>query len=155
MATYAGQNMGAKKPERVSKGLGQGVLVSFCMAFALSALLFSFTPQIISLFGIDMQATEYCIQHLRSFCVAILLFAVYFPANGVFQGVGSGFFAMFCAVLALGLCVVFAYALHTSEFFGYHAIWWSQAMAWSVTIVVCYTHYFRGTWKQTTLVKEP
>ena len=28
MATFAGQNMGARQPERVSKGLGQGVLVS-------------------------------------------------------------------------------------------------------------------------------
>ncbi len=28
MATFAGQNMGAQRPDRVSKGLGQGVLVS-------------------------------------------------------------------------------------------------------------------------------
>ena len=35
MATFAGQNMGARQPERVSKGLGQGVLVSLLMTAAL------------------------------------------------------------------------------------------------------------------------
>ena len=34
MATFAGQNMGARQPERVSKGLGQGVLVSLFMTAA-------------------------------------------------------------------------------------------------------------------------
>ena len=33
MATYAGQNMGARQPERVSRGLGQGVLVSLLTFF--------------------------------------------------------------------------------------------------------------------------
>ena len=31
MATFAGQNMGAQRPDRVSRGLGQGVLVSLSM----------------------------------------------------------------------------------------------------------------------------
>ena len=35
MATYAGQNMGARQPERVSRGLGQGVLVSLLLTAAL------------------------------------------------------------------------------------------------------------------------
>lgn len=31
MATYAGQNMGARQPERVSRGLGRAVLVSLLL----------------------------------------------------------------------------------------------------------------------------
>ena len=63
------------------------------------------------------------------------------------QGVGEGFHATFYALLALGLRVVFAYALHKTSLFGYTAIWWSQAMSWTITLVVCYVHFFRGKWK--------
>ena len=45
MATFAGQNMGAQRPDRVSKGLGQGVLVSLGMTliFLICAVLAMFT----------------------------------------------------------------------------------------------------------------
>ena len=84
--------------------------------------------------------------------VAIPIFAVYFPANGMCQGVGEGFHATFFALLALGLRVIFAYALHNTSLFGYTAIWWSQAMAWTVTLLVCYVHVFRGKWKNKSLI---
>ena len=55
-------------------------------------------------------------------------------------------------MLALGLRVVFAYALHKTSLFGYTAIWWSQAMSWTITLVVCYVHFFRGKWKDKSLI---
>ena len=41
MATFAGQNMGARRPDRVSKGLGQGVLVSLGMTLSNLSILFA------------------------------------------------------------------------------------------------------------------
>ena len=144
MATFAGQNMGAQRPDRVSKGLGQGVLL--CLAQIAGI------PLIIRAFQLDAGAAAICRLHLFSSAVAIPIFAVYFPANGMCQGVGEGFHATFYALLALGLRVVFAYALHKTSLFGYTAIWWSQAMSWTITLVVCYVHFFRGKWKDKSLI---
>ena len=152
MATYAGQNMGAKLPDRVSRGLGQGVLVSLFMTLALCACQIAGISLIIGAFRLDEAAAEICRQHLFASAVAIPIFAVYFPANGMFQGVGEGFHATFYALMALGLRVVFAYSLHKTALFGYTAIWWSQAMAWTLTLIVCYAHFFRGKWKETSLI---
>ena len=152
MATYAGQNMGARLPERVSRGLGQGVLVSLFMTLALCVCQIAGIPLIIGAFRLDVAAAEICRQHLFASAVAIPIFAVYFPANGMFQGVGEGFHATFYALMALGLRVVFAYSLHKTAAFGYTAIWWSQAMAWTLTLVVCYAHFFRGKWKEKSLI---
>lgn len=154
LSTYAAQNMGAGKPERVSKGLGQSILLCLAMAGMLVAVLFTCTPQIVSAFGIDASSADLCVRELRVVCVGTLLFAIYFPANGVFQGVGEGFFSMFCAVLTLGFRVFFAYTLHETDLFSYTAIWWSQSMALIVTLLVCYTHYFRGSWKKKTLIRQ-
>ena len=152
MATYAGQNMGAKLPERVSRGLGQGVLVSLFMTLVLCAGQIVGISLIIGAFRLDEAAAEICRQHLFASAVAIPIFAVYFPANGMFQGVGEGFHATFYALMALGLRVVFAYSLHKTAAFGYTAIWWSQAMAWTLTLIVCYAHFFRGKWKEKSLI---
>ena len=152
MATYAGQNMGARLPERVSRGLGQGVLVSLFMTLALCVCQIAGISLIIGAFRLDVAAAEICRQHLFASAVAIPIFAVYFPANGMFQGVGEGFHATFYALMALGLRVVFAYSLHKTAAFGYTAIWWSQAMAWTLTLVVCYAHFFRGKWKEKSLI---
>ena len=152
MATFAGQNMGAQRPDRVSKGLGQGVLVSLGMTLSLCLAQIAGIPPIIRAFQLDAGAADICRLHLFSSAVAIPIFAVYFPANGMCQGVGEGFHATFYALLALGLRVVFAYALHKTSLFGYTAIWWSQAMSWTITLVVCYVHFFRGKWKDKSLI---
>ena len=152
MATFAGQNMGARRPDRVSKGLGQGVLVSLGMTLILCLAQIAGIPLIIRAFQLDAGAAAICRLHLFSSAVAIPIFAVYFPANGMCPGVGEGFHATFYALLALGLRVVFAYALHKTSLFGYTAIWWSQAMSWTITLVVCYVHFFRGKWKDKSLI---
>ena len=152
MATYAGQNMGAKLPERVSRGLGQGVLVSLFMTLVLCAGQIVGISLIIGAFRLDEAAAEICRQHLFASAVAIPIFAVYFPAHGMFQGVGEGFHATFDALMALGLRVVVASSLHKTAAFGYTAIWWSQAMAWTLTLIVCYAHFFRGKWKEKSLI---
>lgn len=152
MATFAGQNMGAKLPDRVAKGLGQGVLVSLGCTLVLCLCQLLGVSWILRVFQLDEQAAALCRLHLISAALSVPIFAVYFPANGMFQGVGQGFHATFYALLALGLRVTFAYTLHTTEAFGYTAIWWSQALAWTVTLIVCYAHFFRGTWKKATLI---
>ena len=63
---------------------------------------------------LDEAAAAICRLHLFSSAVAMPIFAVYFPANGMCQGVGEGFHATFFALLALGLRVIFAYALHNT-----------------------------------------
>lgn len=152
MATFAGQNMGAQRPDRVSRGLGQGVLVSLSMTLVLCLCQILGISRIIRAFQLDEAAAAICRLHLFSSAAAMPIFAVYFPANGMCQGVGEGFHATFFALLALGLRVIFAYALHNTALFGYTAVWWSQAMAWTVTLLVCYAHVFRGKWKNKSLI---
>ena len=153
MATFAGQNMGARQPERVSRGLGQGVLVSLLLTAALCLCQLFGRRLIAGAFKLDEAAAAICDQHLLASALTMPIFAIYFPANGMFQGVGEGFFATFCALLALGLRVVFAYCLYQTTRFGYTAIWWSQAMAWTAALLTCYTHFFRGGWKKKNLVR--
>lgn len=153
MATYTGQNIGARQPERVSRGLQQVIGLAICITLPLSAAAYFLAPQIISLFAISGQAAAYCARHLHLAACAVLVFAVYFPCNGLLQGAGEGLYATACAALALGVRVALAYLLIKTALFGVGAIWWSQLLAWVVTLIFCYCHYFRGTWKTRSLVR--
>ena len=109
MATYTGQNIGAKQPERVSRGLRQVIGLAICITLPLSAVAYFLAPQIIALFAISGQAAAYCTQHLHLAAWAVLVFAVYFPCNGLLQGAGEGLYATACAALAIKAlaCLVF------------------------------------------------
>ncbi len=153
MATYTGQNIGAQQPARVSRGLWQTALLAMLVTLPLSLIVYCFAPQLIRLFAISGPAAAYCAQHLHVAAFAVLIFALYFPCNGLLQGAGEGFYATFCAFLALGVRVLLAYTLIGTQLFRYTSIWWSQLLAWVVTMLFCYCHYFRGTWKTRSLVQ--
>ncbi len=152
MMTYAGQNMGAGKKERIPPGLWQSVGMSLAITMALSAVIYGFMNPLVQGFGIDSGAARICVTHLRVMVPSILMYAAYFPMNGMFQGVGDGVHATAYALLALALRILFSYTLSTVEYWGYTAIWWSETYAWIIVLTVYYIYYFRGNWKNKALI---
>ena len=152
MMTYAGQNMGAGKKERIPPGLWQSVGMSLGITMALSAVIYGFMNPLVQGFGIDSGAARICVTHLRVMVPSILMYAAYFPINRMFQGVGDGVQATAYALLALALRILFSYTLSTVEYWGYTAIWWSETYAWIIVLTVYYIYYFRGNWKNKALI---
>lgn len=152
MATYAGQNMGAGKKQRISLGLGQSIAMSMGITLGLSAVIYGLMEKLVKCFGIDGDAMRICVQHLRVMIPSVMMYAAYFPMNGVFQGVGDGVHATAFAILALALRILFSYTLSTLEFWGYTAIWWSETFAWVIVLTVYYIYYFGGNWKNKMLL---
>lgn len=152
MTTYAGQNMGAGKKERIPAGLWQAVGMSLGITIALAAAVYSFMDPLVQGFGIDSAAAQICVRHLRVMVPSILMYAAYFPMNGMLQGVGDGAHATACALLALALRILFSYTLSTVEYWGYTAVWWSETYAWFIVLAVYYIYYFRGNWRNKALI---
>ncbi len=146
MATYCGQNKGAGRFDRIRKGLWQALAMSLGITAVLSALIFLLRPQIIGLFGLSGQAMIYCAENLGFMSAAILIFSVYLPANGMFQGVGRTVLASSMALVCLGCRVAVAYLFNGAV--GYPILWYSAAVAWGVAVVFCYACYFAGVWKK-------
>jgi len=147
MVTYCGQNIGAGKIDRITKGIKHTLILALTITFILSFFLFTFSKQIIGLFGINGQSLIYCTQHIRSMSFGYLVFAAYFPCLGLFQGVGRGFFATLLSTIALGVRVLFAYTLCYIPFIGYASIWWCQPLGWLIAAIVNYIYFFKGKWK--------
>ena len=89
LTTYVGQNMGAKKPERVVKGIRQGMVISIVLAEMLGVILFIFAPQLIGLFSQDPAVIAYGVQQARLETLFFFLLAITHTSAGALRGAGK------------------------------------------------------------------
>lgn len=152
LATFVGQNIGARKNERIAVGVKQTLILSLVITAVISVAVYLFRGQIIHLFALSPNAEFYCRQHLSLIAVAFLLQSVYLPLCGVFQGAGDGFAVTRTAIFALCVRVLTTYTLGNLSFMGYRIVWWNIMFGFSAGCIIAWTHYLRGTWKNKAVV---
>ena len=131
-STFAAQNFGAKKEERIRRGIRSaiGVTVVFCLI--VSALVFVFARQLMLIF-VQPQETEILAvgaQYLRIegafYCGIGCLFLLY----GFYRAVRRPGISVVLTVLSLGTRVVLSYLLASIPAIGVVGIWWSIPIGW-------------------------
>lgn len=148
LATYVGQNVGAKKIHRIKQGVWQTTLISLVLTLFVSASVWFFSNDIITLFGISGDAAAFCNQHLKAISVVNVILASYVPLFGVLQGTNHSGVATIISCFALSTRVIITYALRYSEFFGHTIIWWNGLFGFGVGAVLAWVYYFSGKWKK-------
>lgn len=148
LATYSGQNWGAGNLKRIMSGLKQTIFMACMISAVICFATYIYAAPLIQIFGISGDAAEYCIRHVNVACFAIMLFAVYFPCLGLYQGVGKGFFATIIATVVLFSRIVLAYSMSSVPWIDSAALWWCEPISYMIVIVINYVYFFRGSWKQ-------
>ncbi len=130
MATYGGQNVGAKKLQRVKDGMFKAIVMgAIYSAFAFLVLLI-FSRQLLLIF---LDATETSIIANASY-VLIIQAAFYFPlalvniVRFMIQGMGFSKFAIFAGVFEMIARMFAGFVL--VPFFGFNAIAFASPIAW-------------------------
>ncbi len=154
LATYAGQNAGAGKIDRIKKGARQTIIISFFMTMIIAALVRYFAGDIVTLFGLSNRAAEYCISHLRTVAIINIVLAMYIPLFGLYQGTGHSAFPMIVACVALGMRVLATYLFRYSPFLGHTVIWWNGIFGFSLGFLITWTFYLSGRWQKGSRLTE-
>ncbi|MBR4289019.1 MAG: MATE family efflux transporter [Oscillospiraceae bacterium] len=150
-----GQNLGARKIERVKKIVHTTIFFS-CIFSGIAALLAIFLPrQMFSLFTTDAAVVEFGVTYLR---INLIVFALA-PVQGSFGAVvtGSGHTKLSFitgvldgVILRLGISFLFAYTLNM----GVAGFFYGNALARLGPVIVNSTYYFSGKWKTRKLLVE-
>lgn len=148
LATFTGQNVGAKKLFRVKEGVKQGVLISFVSTLILAILIWFFARQLTACFGLGEAASNYSVQYLKATAFIVVILSLYVPVFGVFQGTKHAFIPTIVALCALTLRVVVTYLVKDGEFFGHTIIWWNGIFGFSLGCIITWCCYFSGIWKK-------
>jgi putative MATE family efflux protein len=146
-----GQNLGAKKPERVNEIFKWAILIGTIISGFIAILTISFPHLIMSVFIHDEPVLAIGVHYLRIVGPCYFLFALMFVSNGIVNGAGQTIVTMLCSLISLWMVRVPLAAFlsrHTS--LGLKGIWIAMAAGFVVTSGVSYLYYLSGRWKKTT-----
>ena len=148
LATYAGQNIGAGRMDRVKLGVRQTMLISLIMTLTISALVWVFAGSLVTIFGLESQAAVYCLSHLRTVALVNVILSLYIPLFGVFQAANHGAACTMVATGALGTRVLTTYLFRYSAFLGYRIIWWNGLFGFGMGFLITWSYYLSGRWQK-------
>lgn len=149
-STFLAQNYGARKEERIRKGLKGALLTSMAFCIVVSALVWVFAWPLMTLF-VDSSETEVIMEGVRYlriegafYCGIGCLFLLY----GLYRALGRPGMSVVLTVISLGTRVVLAYVLSAVPAFGVTGIWWSVPIGWFLADAVGLIYYRKkDTWK--------
>lgn len=151
--TFTGQNLGAGKLDRISKGHKYAIFMSGGAVIALSALVFIFADSVSSLFGVTGETLARSVEMLRFMACFFIMFSVYQTFTGVLQGAGDVLFSASCTLTSLVVRVVLSYTLAYAFGVGYSSVWITVPFGWGTALIMAILRFRTGKWKTKGVVK--
>ena len=155
MTTYAGQNVGARKLDRVTKGAKQGTLIAVLTSATLTGLILLFGKQLMGIFTDTVELVELSRRMMGIIAVGYIAMAVTQSLSGVMRGAGDTMTPMWISLLttvAVRVPVAYgiAYLTRTPELptGRQECIFISLLCSWVLGAVITTLFYLRGKWKK-------
>lgn len=141
LATFTGQNVGAKRMDRVKLGAYQGVLISVIFTMILSAIVWLSADTLPGFFALSDKAADYCESYLQTIALTVIVLSLYVPLFGFFQGTTHSLIPTVVALCALGLRVAVTYLFKESGYFGHTIIWWNTIFGFGTGCILSWIFY--------------
>ncbi|MEW6564852.1 MAG: MATE family efflux transporter [Spirochaetota bacterium] len=152
LSTFVGQNLGAGKPERVKKGYRSALLIAMSITLVLMVVLLLFGKPLVSIFTSDQEVIAVGARYLRVIAPFYIAFTMMFITNGVIRGAGETIVPMISTLFAMWLVRVPSAVLFSS-IWGEMGIWWAMPTGWLFGMIIAYSYYKTGRWKNKVVVK--
>ena len=154
MTTYSGQNVGAGKLDRVSKGAKQGTLMAVGVSAAITAIILIFGKYLMGIFTETAELVDMSRYLMGILAVGYVAMAVTQSLGGVMRGAGDTttpmWISMFTTVLVrVPVAYGISFLTRTAELpFGrFECIHISLLSSWCLGAILTAIFYSRGKWK--------
>lgn len=147
-STFAAQNYGAGKEERIRKGIRSALTITVLFSLVVSILIFLFAAPLMGLFvkagETDIIAAG--VSYLRIEGSFYLLIGILFLWYGFYRAVEKPSMSLILTIISLGTRVFLSYTLSAVPSIGVTGIWVSVPIGWflaDLTGLICYFCFFR------------
>ena len=146
LSTFAGQNVGAGKPERVKQGFraAMKIIIGYCLFMTL--FMYFASPYLVRIFTKSDFVVELGTSALRITCFFYLFVSTIFISRSLLSGAGDVKVPMVMGISEVVCRYVFATIL-TATSLGYLGIYVATAINWTVTSAIGMIRYLSGKWK--------
>ena len=146
LATFIGQNLGAKEYVRARQGARFGVVSSMVLSECMGVLIYVFSPFLIALFNSDPQVVYYGVLQARTGSLFYCLLAASHGFAAVLRGAGRSIVPM----LVMMVCWCFirvSYILLIARASGnIQMVFWAYPITWSLSTICLFVYYLRADW---------
>ena len=154
MTTYAGQNIGAGKIDRVTKGAKQGTIMAVGVSATITAIILLFGKYLMGIFTDTAELVEMSRYLMGILAVGYVAMAVTQSLSGVMRGAGDTVTPMWismCTTVLIRVPVAYgiSFLTRTPELpFGrFECIHISLLASWCIVAILTSIFYARGKWK--------
>ena len=146
LSTFVGQNLGARKHDRVKKGVAFGVICSCVLAEMIGVLSYLFAPQLIGLFTDSVKAIDYGTQHMQTISLFYCLLAFSHCIAGILRGAGKATVPMF-TMLACWCLIRVSYITVAVRFVNkLTTVSWAYPLTWTLSSIVFLIYFLKADW---------
>ena len=154
LTTFAGQNVGAKKYDRVTKGAKQGTLMAVLCSTVITVAILIFGKSLMGVFTDTKELVDLSYYLMKILAVGYIAVAVTQSLSGIMRGAGDTMTPMWISLMTtVAIRVPVAYAIsfltRTAELpYGRsECIQISLLMSWVLGSVITFIFYRIGRWK--------
>lgn len=149
VSTFTGQNIGARKVERVAKGLKSSIVMNGIFSLSMLGVMLLFGRYVLRLFGNDPAILEIGVRALRITSFFYFPLGMIYLIRGLCNGAGDAAYSMINGIVEVLCRFGFSLALTRIPFIGMWGIWWTTALTWSVTAIASLIRYKQKKWMNT------
>lgn len=158
MTTYAGQNIGARKYDRVDEGAKQGTALCIAVTATVTVLILVFGKYLMGIFTDTQELVNLSMSLMRILAVGYIAMGVTQCLSGVMRGAGDTMTPMWISLITtVFLRVPIAYGLvyitRSPEYPGgrQESVFVSLLCTWVIGAVITTIVYRKGKWKESRL----
>lgn len=146
LTTFTGQNMGAKKYDRVKQGAKTGILMSVITIVCISALLLMLGPKVLAIFSSDPTVIKYGLYMMHVLAPGYIFLAISHAFNGIIRGAGITTVPMIVMVTCwCGLRM--AWILTSVPLFhDIGVVFMGWPLTWIASALWLFLYYRKGKW---------
>jgi Na+-driven multidrug efflux pump len=148
VSTFAGQNIGAGKEERVRKGYWTGWKIMAVFSLVMMPTMMFGGEWIMKLFVDETEVIQLGSQALKLTSWFYLFLGTIYVTRGMLNGVGDANFAFINGIIEVLGRICFAKPLTLIPVIGVWGVWLATAFTWCITGIVSMTRYFQGKWRK-------
>ncbi len=154
-SAMVGQNIAARKNDRVSKITWVSFAICITGAVVLAAAFMLFPEQVFSIFNSDPEVLAYAPFYSIVSAVGFVSFATISPFNSLINGIGHATLALVIAIMdgvvaRIGFVLLFGVALDM----GVKGMWLGSALAGFISGGLSFAYFISGKWKKRKLLIE-
>ena len=160
ITTYTGQNLGAKRFDRIRSGMRKAAFIAFVTALCLTGVMFLAGRPCLSLFiasSADPGVMEVAVKYLHYMAAALFILYFLYVYRSALQGMGDTFMPMLSGLAECVMRVGAAWLLTLPALLGPEGLYFAEPAAWAgaaILLVVSYFHRERALEKEFQSKKE-